>query len=298
MYKMAFGVANSMNNMELLHAPGMIFVFFDTETTGLLKYKDPLTDRMIEGEIVQLSAEKYVINKDLSMTLLEQKEWYIKPTTPVTPEASAVSHITNEMLADKPTWSDLHEEIKAFFANHVVIAHNLIKFDLPMIERMYKRMGDDFRPCGKIDTLQMARLCFPNAESRNLEKMIDLLHMGWKVKKLSSNGSYHDASTDVCAMVVLYEEMRNYADEVKGRFNVPRIICAWHTPLCYNHKNAATYFKTNSGVIRLLHYYNQWESDEIDFSKVNMKRFEDAVFEFTRTDNLTDLKKYGIRKEA
>lgn len=295
-YQISFGVSDSMNKMELLHVPGAVLVFFDTETTGLDKSRD-LAGRIIEDEICQLSAEKHIVNEDLRMNLLDRREWYIKPSVPVSPEASAVSHITNEMLADKPTWADLHEEIRDFFGNHVVIAHNLFKFDLKMIQRMYRRMGDEFAPCAMMDTLNMARLCYPNAPSRSLEPLIKSLNLDWKVKALSSNGSYHDASTDVTAMVVLYEEMRkNGLADVRRRWNVPRIQAVWRTPETYNHKNQATYVKTVSGLVRLLHYYNKWESDEIDFSQVNTLAFENAVFELTGTSTLTELKKYGLTK--
>ena len=91
-------------------------IFFDTETTGNEPKKDFLC---------QLAF------KTKDETFCE----FFKPLIPIPPEASAITHITNKMVADKPAFkqSNNYETIKLLFEdpNSVVVAHNA-KFDIAM----------------------------------------------------------------------------------------------------------------------------------------------------------------------
>src|SRR3989344_5220756 len=109
-------------------------IFFDTETTGNTE-KDFL---------VQIA---YKVGSDSFSQLY-------KPEIKIPPEASAVHHITNKMVGNKPTFKESTDQpiIKKLFEaeDSVVVAHNA-PFDLMIIEK------EDIKPKNFICTLRVAR---------------------------------------------------------------------------------------------------------------------------------------------
>lgn len=94
------------------------FVVFDTETTGLSASKD---------RIVELSAIRFV---DGIPT--EVFETFINPEREISPETSAINHITNDMVADAPTISEVLPSFEAFVGKSPLVAHNL-EFDIKFL---------------------------------------------------------------------------------------------------------------------------------------------------------------------
>jgi DNA polymerase-3 subunit epsilon len=68
-------------------------VFFDLETTGT---------SVVNDRIVQISYLK--ISVDGTET---ERNYYVNPGMPIPPQATAVHHITNEMVADKPAFKEI-----------------------------------------------------------------------------------------------------------------------------------------------------------------------------------------------
>ena len=93
-------------------------IFFDTETTG--------------------NTEKDYLCQIAYKTDKESFVGLYKPPLKVPPEASAVHHITNKMLEDKPVFSQSADfkKIKDLLEdkNTVVIAHNA-PFDLMIVKK-------------------------------------------------------------------------------------------------------------------------------------------------------------------
>lgn len=98
----------------------MRIIFFDTETTGIKE-----TDRIVQFAMKERGT-------DTSQKML------FKPPVPLTPDASSVNHITNEMVADAPPFvgSEMHAQLLAFAADPDVTlcAHNA-EFDRKMLAR-------------------------------------------------------------------------------------------------------------------------------------------------------------------
>lgn len=94
------------------------FVVLDTETTGL----NPVCN-----DIVEVSAVKFKDFKPVSLftTLL-------KPNVPISEKASEISGITNEMVANSPTFSEIKSSLKNFIGNLPIIAHNA-SFDIKFL---------------------------------------------------------------------------------------------------------------------------------------------------------------------
>ena len=71
--------------------------FFDLETTGINITKD---------RIVEISILK--VNPDGSE---EKKTWLVNPEMPIPPQVVAVHGITNEKVANAPTFNELAKEV-------------------------------------------------------------------------------------------------------------------------------------------------------------------------------------------
>lgn len=156
-------------------------IFFDTETTGNTE-KDYL---------IQL-AYKY---GDESFVGL------YKPPLKIPPEASAIHHITNKMVEDKPNFKEGTDQpvIKKLFEDKdsVVIAHNA-PFDLMIIAK------EGVKPNKFICTLRVARELDPEGkiERYNLQYLRYLLDL--EVEAVA-----HDALGDVLVLEKLFERLKN-----------------------------------------------------------------------------------------
>ncbi len=124
-------------------------VLFDTETTGL----DPLTgDRVIEVAALELMGD-----------LPTGKHFHrlVDPGRDVPYDATRIHGITNAMLAGKPDFAEIADELLAFFGDGPLIAHNA-PFDFGFLDAEFDRIGyarlDRAR---MVDTLALAKARFP-----------------------------------------------------------------------------------------------------------------------------------------
>lgn len=88
----------------------------DTETTGL-------DDK---AEIIEISA----IDQDGTILI----DTLVKPTMPIPTEATKVHGITNEMVADAPSWPEIHDEVISLFSGAPVVIYNK-DYDLRLINQ-------------------------------------------------------------------------------------------------------------------------------------------------------------------
>lgn len=105
-------------------------IFFDLETTGLSITKD---------RIVQLSYIK--VKPDGTE---EEGNLYINPECHIPEETTAVHHIDDAMVADKPTFSQLAGHLKQVFVGCDLAGYNSNRFDVPMLFEEFARAGIKF----------------------------------------------------------------------------------------------------------------------------------------------------------
>lgn len=105
-------------------------IFFDLETTGL---------RITQDRIVQLSYIKVMPNGTE-----EEDNLYINPEIPIPAETTAVHHITDAMVADKPTFRQLAGRLKQVFMGCDLAGYNSNRFDVPMLFEEFARAGVKF----------------------------------------------------------------------------------------------------------------------------------------------------------
>lgn len=104
------------------------YVVFDTETTNL-----SATRRIIQLGAVTKDGQKYL--------------WLINPQEEIDAEATAVHGITNEMVANEPTFAELLPKIYPIFFNKLAIAYNA-PFDEHVINYELERAGAIYRVRG------------------------------------------------------------------------------------------------------------------------------------------------------
>lgn len=94
------------------------FVVLDVETTGLAPSKD---------RIIELAAIRFVDGKPI-----EWFETFINPEREIPSEATAVNKITNEMVVNAPTISQILPALEDFVGKSDLVAHNM-EFDLKFL---------------------------------------------------------------------------------------------------------------------------------------------------------------------
>jgi len=105
-------------------------IFFDLETTGL----HIATDRIVEIAILKIFPNG---NK-------ESKTWLVNPTIPIPIETTEIHGISNEKVANEPTFQELSTEILEVIHNCDLAGYNSNKFDIPILAEEFLRVGIDF----------------------------------------------------------------------------------------------------------------------------------------------------------
>ncbi len=161
-------------------------IFLDTETTGNEPKKDflcQLAYKIYPDRGVGADGETFC-------------ELY-KPSIPIPPEASAVTHITNKMVADKKVFKESPEykKIKTLLESpeSILVAHNA-KFDIAIIA------NEDITPANFICTLRVARFL----DKDNVIPQYRLQYLRYYLD-IDIEASAHDALGDVLVLEKLYE---------------------------------------------------------------------------------------------
>lgn len=104
--------------------------FFDLETTGVHVAKD----RILEIAILKIFPNG---NK-------ESKTWLVNPEMKIPKEVIAVHGITDEKVANEPTFKQLAPEIYALIKDSDLGGFNSDRFDIPLLAEEMLRAGIDF----------------------------------------------------------------------------------------------------------------------------------------------------------
>lgn len=116
-------------------------IYYDTETTGIRAESD---------RIIEIAAYDPVRGKTL--------ERLINPGMPIPKEASAIHHITDDMVQTAPPFHVIAAEFIEFCEGEVVlIAHNNDSFDYHFLKQEFQRSQLEFPTWRFIDTLKWAR---------------------------------------------------------------------------------------------------------------------------------------------
>lgn len=225
----------------------MDFLFFDTETTG-----------NTEKDVLCQIAYKHG-NTEFS-------ELY-KPSISIPPEASAVHHITNKMVAGRPAFRDSIDylRVKTLFekSGAIPVAHNA-KFDVDM----FKKEGIDVPKF--ICTLRLARYL----DKENKIPRYNLQYLRYFLG-IEIDAQAHDALGDVKVLEALFERLQAKMIELVGEEKALEEMLAvsarpslMHTFTFgkHNEKTIADVAKIDRGYLEwLLAQKMQNENDEEDW---------------------------------
>ena len=126
--------------------------FFDLETTGISITKD---------RIVEISILK--VNPDGSE---EKKTWLVNPEMPIPSVVTAIHGITDEKVANEPTFNELAKEVHSWIKDSDLGGFNSNRFDIPLLAEEMLRAGVDFdmKNCRSVDV----QTIFHKMEQRTL----------------------------------------------------------------------------------------------------------------------------------
>lgn len=102
-------------------------VFFDLETTGL----NITRDRIVEIALLKIHPDQ---SEETFHTL-------VNPEIPIPPEASAVHGITDEDVANAPTFFEVAKRVALVIENCDLAGYNCNRFDIPMLAQEFHRVG-------------------------------------------------------------------------------------------------------------------------------------------------------------
>lgn len=154
------------------------FTVFDVETTGM----SPVVDRVVE-----IAARR--IECDGSVSCFQT---LVNPGRSIPGAVSAIHHITDDMVADSPRFSEAARKFLDFSEGSTLVAHNA-RFDLAFLQEGLARCGLPLWRGKTLDSLRLVRRCWPGLPSYRLQDLRTLL----RLEDESGNDRAHRAGADV-----------------------------------------------------------------------------------------------------
>lgn len=162
-------------------------IYYDTETTGLKADRD---------RIIELAAYDPFLDRTYQS--------FINPGCPIPTEATAIHHITNEMVASAPNFAQVAAEFMEFCSGDVVlVAHNNDTFDVHFLRQEFQRCGIPMPEWKFMDSLKWARRYRPDLPRHTLQFLREIYN-------IAANNA-HRALDDV---IVLYKVFQSMIDDL------------------------------------------------------------------------------------
>jgi DNA polymerase-3 subunit epsilon len=158
-----------------------MYAIVDIETTGSYAAANSITE--ISIQVFDGSA------------VVEKFETLINPGQPIPHYIQAMTGITNEMVADAPSFSDIAEKIYSILQDKIFIAHN-VNFDYSFVNGHLRQHGYDLNS-KKLCTVRLSRKIFPGFPSYSLGKLCQSLGI--------TNNRHHRAGGDTEATVQIFQ---------------------------------------------------------------------------------------------
>lgn len=170
--------------------------FFDLETTGTNVVKD---------RIVEISILKVFPNGER-----ESRTWLVNPGVPIPAETSAIHGITDEKVADSPSFKELAHRVYDMIKDSDLAGYNSNKFDIPLLAEEFLRAEIEF------DMQKRVAVDVQNIFHRMEQRTLSAAYKFYCGKDLENA---HSAEADVTATYEVlksqldrYEELENDMD--------------------------------------------------------------------------------------
>ena len=163
-------------------------IYYDTESTGVKAGKD---------RIVELAA--YDPERDLTFCS------FINPGCSIPAEVTAITHITDDMVKDAPSFKEVAQKFMEFCSGDVVlIAHNNDNFDQLFLEAEFGWASLPFPSWTFLDTLKWSRKYRSDLPRHSLQALRE-------VYGIQANQA-HRALDDVMVLYQIFSVMLNDLD--------------------------------------------------------------------------------------
>lgn len=166
-------------------------IVLDTETTGLEPSEG---HRIIEIGCIEL-LDRRITQRNF--------HHYLNPGREVEAGAAEVHNLSNEFLADKPSFAQIAADFLKFVEGAELVIHNAA-FDIAFINSELRRLGDAdadlTRHCSVLDTLELARHLHPG-QKNSLDALCKRYHVDNTARE------YHGALLDAHLLADVYLAM-------------------------------------------------------------------------------------------
>ena len=169
-------------------------VFLDLETTGTWVEKD----KIVEIGMIRVEPDG-------------KRSDYIKrvnPGMPIPPNVTRIINITDADVKDAPSFKNIAKEALEFIGESDIAGFNVLRFDLPVLEREFYDAGLSFR--------WRDRDIYDAQKVYHIHEKMDLMaaYLFYCGKELENA---HSALSDAeAAMDILNAQVHRYGDEAKG----------------------------------------------------------------------------------
>jgi len=133
------------------------FAVVDVETTGTSPGRG---DRVTEIAVVTLA------NGRIDVVL----DTLVNPERPIPPFVMSLTRITDAMVRDQPTFSDIADQVLDAIAGRILVAHN-VRFDWAFLSREMRRTRHLALEGPRLCTVHLARRLIPGLRSRGLDSV-------------------------------------------------------------------------------------------------------------------------------
>ena len=139
------------------------YAVVDIETTG---HSSANGDRIIQLAIV------FIENNKITGSF----NTFVNPLKPIPLFIQDLTNIKEEDVKDAPRFEEIAPKVLEMLQDHIFVAHNT-NFDLTFLQQELKRVGLPKLVCKSIDTVEFAKLMFPNIYSYKLQDIANELHI-------------------------------------------------------------------------------------------------------------------------
>jgi len=160
-----------------------MYAIVDIETTGSYAAANGITEIAI-----------HVFD---GMEVVATFESLVNPLQPIPPFIQQMTGITNEMVANAPSFATIAERIYTLLQGQIFVAHN-VQFDYSFVKAQLKAEGYELN-CAKLCTVRLSRQILPGYPSYSLGKLCRSLGI-----ELANR---HRAGGDTAATVALFRKL-------------------------------------------------------------------------------------------
>ena len=165
-------------------------VFFDIEATGT----DPLSDRIVELSVLRVGREG----------IEPVRTWRLKPGIRIPMEAIEVHGISNEDVADAPSFADVADEVLEALDDADFAGFAIGRFDVRIVQAELVRAGRAFDVASR--RVVDAQVIFHRREPRNLSAALQF-YCGQELE-----GAHGAAADTIASLQVFAGQLERYGD--------------------------------------------------------------------------------------